>query len=79
MNFARVGGGIHALDIDTDGRVAFQIGALSAQAVFRHSLPEAGVVVVMEVQITTLHVSPKERKEHVTQMPTSHGQLSDYR
>ena len=30
-------------------------------------------------QVAPLHVLPKKREEHVTQMPTSHGQLSNYR
>ena len=65
------------LDVGTDGRVAYQIQALSVQAVpeRNHLIRSGAVVAGMAVakQIAPLYVFPKEWHKHVTKMPAGHG------
>ena len=68
---------VHLLDIGTDFRVAYQVRALIVQSIFErnHLIRPSALVAERPVteKIASLHIFPKEWKEHVTQMPTGHG------
>ena len=66
----------HALDVGSDGRVEYQIYALSVQTIpsQSHRIPRNSLACRMTVgNIASLYVFPKKWKQHITQMQAGRG------
>lgn len=67
----------HSPDVGTDGGVVYQIRALIVKAIRHQNHLVRPRVAMLEKtgaeDIASLCVFPENRKEHVTQMPTSHS------
>ena len=73
MNIVRVNPRVYVLDVGTDGGVKHDVYGLGVQPIF-----EWIELRTVFNEIASLHVLPKEWKECVAQVPTSHGQFAEH-
>ena len=78
MSVVRVGPITYAPDVDTDGGIEYHICTLRVKTTFEWDKGTSIIDRVAAEDATSLHVFPKKWKECVAQVPTCHGQPSDY-